>query len=334
MILFAMLISMMIMTPSCNRDKDNHLSRNNFATRKSTPDISYSNRQQNNKKDKPMYNELNPDEKSVIINKATEKAFSGKFEKHFADGIYICRQCNQKLFTSKTKFDADCGWPSFDDQINDSVIKQPDIDGRRTEIICSNCSGHLGHIFNGEGFTKTNNRYCVNSISLDFIPKGKNNLQTAIFASGCFWGTEYHFAKVSGVIKTTSGFIGGDIENPSYKEVSSGKTNHIEAVEIVYDPLEVNYRQLLKLYFETHDFTQTDGQGPDIGSQYISVIFYTIQEQKEEAESIIKLLTGKGYKVATELREANTFYPAEEYHQDYYKKNGKKPYCHIYKKIF
>ncbi len=158
--------------------------------------------------------------------------------------------------------------------------------------------------------------------------------ETAYLASGCFWGTQYYLEKIDGVEKTFVGYMGGDLESPTYPEVKTGKTGHVETVKVVYDPTKTSYESILRLYFEIHDFTQTDGQGPDIGSQYRSVIFYCNDTQKKIAEKCIGILTEKGYKVATELRPSSTFWLGEDYHQHYYDKNGETPYCHIYKKKF
>jgi peptide methionine sulfoxide reductase msrA/msrB len=289
-----------------------------------------------------MYNKLTPAEERVIINKGTELPFSGKYVNHFEDGTYTCKRCGAKLFDSSSKFHSSCGWPSFDDQVEGTVKMQPDADGVRTEIVCANCGAHLGHVFAGEGFTPKNVRYCVNSISLNFDPAQENpakdtkenKTERAIFASGCFWGTEYHFQKAPGVISTTVGYTGGHVDNPTYKQVCTDKTGHAEAVEVIYDPSKTSYEKLAKLFFETHDFTQKNRQGPDIGTQYRSAIFYLNEEQKNTALKLIEILREKGFDVKTEVTKAGKFWPAENYHQDYYKNNGKTPYCHIYRKIF
>lgn len=159
-------------------------------------------------------------------------------------------------------------------------------------------------------------------------------VKKAYFAGGCFWGVEYYLEKLDGVKDVVSGFMGGHLKNPSYREVSYTNTGHVETVEVIYDPSKISYETLAKNFFEIHDFTQTNGQGPDIGSQYLSVIFYGDMQEKAVAQKLVEILTKKGYKVATEIKKAETFYPAEGYHQDYYQRHGKLPYCHSYKKVF
>jgi len=281
------------------------------------------------------YNKLTPEEEDIIIHKGTERPFSGEYYKHREKGTYTCKRCNAELFTSEDKFDSSCGWPSFDDSIPETVKRQLDKDGVRTEIICNNCGGHLGHVFTGEELTAKNTRYCVNSLSLNFIPSGKiPKNQNAYFAGGCFWGVEYFFQNTKGVKSTRVGYMGGHKNNPTYKEVCNGTTGHAETLEVVYDPSVTNFEQLAKLFFEIHDPTQVNRQGPDIGQQYRSAIFYTDDQQKETAVKLIDILKKKGYKVVTEVVKADKFWEAEEYHQLYYNKNKGKPYCHIYKKLF
>jgi len=285
--------------------------------------------------DNMNYNKLTKEEKRILIDKGTEAPFSGKYVNNTEKGTYICKQCDNPLFLSEQKFESDCGWPSFDDMIEGAVIEQIDADGFRTEILCANCRGHLGHVFRGERFTEKNTRHCVNSLSMNFIPENSNNkMEKVYFAGGCFWGTEHHFKKAEGVVSTSVGYIGGNKLNPTYEEVCSGTTGHAEVVEVEYDPQKTDYDKLARLFFEIHDFTQVNRQGPDIGEQYRTEIFYTNKTQLEKSQKLINLLSEMGYKVATKLTTANKYWEAEKYHQDYYEKTGSTPYCHIYKKIF
>ncbi len=275
------------------------------------------------------FNKLTSEEKEIIENKGTEPPNSGEYNDFFEKGVYLCRRCNALLYLSDDKFHSDCGWPSFDDEVVGAIKKQTDADGMRTEILCNNCGAHLGHVFEGEHLTKKNTRHCVNSLSMKFV-----QAERAIFAGGCFWGVEHYMKKADGVIETTVGYIGGDKEDPTYEEVCAHGTGHYEAIEILYDPKKTDYETLAKLFFEIHDPTQKNGQGPDIGEQYQSVIFYLNDEQKEIAEKLIKILEDKGLDIATKLFKAGKFWPAEEYHQDYYDKTGHQPYCHKYTKRF
>ncbi|WP_435356301.1 bifunctional methionine sulfoxide reductase B/A protein [Emticicia sp. SJ17W-69] len=277
-------------------------------------------------------NELTDEEKYVILNKGTDMPFTGELTDNFKSGTYFCRQCNAPLYHSTSKFHSNCGWPSFDDEIKGAVKKTLDADGERTEITCNRCHGHLGHVFYGEGFTATNARHCVNTTSLVFVETPKN--AKAIFAGGCFWGVEYYFQNEKGVKSTSVGYTGGNSENPTYEAVSSHTTGHYEAIEITYDPKQTNYEALAKLFFEIHDPTQVNGQGNDIGQQYQSMVFYLDESQKAITEKLINTLKKKGYKIATQIKPANKFWTAEEYHQRYYAKEGGTPYCHKYVKRF
>ncbi|MEZ5106332.1 MAG: bifunctional methionine sulfoxide reductase B/A protein [Draconibacterium sp.] len=283
------------------------------------------------------YRPLTAAEKRVIVNKGTERPFTGEYDSFYGNGTYVCKRCGAELYRSSDKFDAGCGWPSFDDEIPGTVKRTPDPDGMRTEITCNNCGAHLGHVFTGEGFTKKDTRHCVNSVSLLFVPAGPSKVatqDTAYFAGGCFWGVEYYMEQAPGVISAVSGYLGGVKPNPSYQEVSSHKTAYAETVRIIFDKSETNYEALAKLFFNIHDPTQMDRQGPDVGYQYRSEIFYRNMEQKRTAEKLIAQLENKGYKVATRLMPAEIFWEAEDYHQDYYAHKGGTPYCHMFVERF
>lgn len=155
---------------------------------------------------------------------------------------------------------------------------------------------------------------------------------TAIFAGGCFWCTEALLKGLKGVISAEPGYIGGQIENPTYDQVCNGNTGHAEAVKIEFDPSIITFGELLSVFFNTHDPTTLNRQGNDVGTQYRSAIFYTSEEQKKEADDLIKMLNESGAydaKVVTEVTPATTFYVAEDYHKDYYERNKDKTYCQI-----
>ena len=272
---------------------------------------------------------------AVVDNKGTERPFSGEYDQFGASGTYLCRQCGLPLFRSQTKFHSGCGWPSFDEEIAKAVSYQPDPDGQRTEIVCARCQAHLGHVFKGEGMTPKNTRHCVNSLSLDFVPDLQvQDTEEAVLAAGCFWGVEHLFKKLPGVLKTVVGYTGGHKKQPTYQEVCAGNTGHYEAIRVLYDSAKLSYTDVVKYFFEIHHPEQADGQGPDRGEQYRSVIFYYHDQQKQTAERLIEELRGMDYRVTTQLLPVSPFWPAEAYHQDYYAKTGHAPYCHVYERKF
>lgn len=157
-------------------------------------------------------------------------------------------------------------------------------------------------------------------------------IKKAILAGGCFWCTEAIYKRLRGVLTVTPGYAGGTTENPTYEEVSSGTTGHAEAIQIEYDPDMISYEKLLTIFFATHDPTTLNQQGADVGTQYRSVIFSTDETEKEAAESIVRKLEAEGIysdPIVTEIAPSTHFYPAENYHRDYYDRNRSQGYCHI-----
>jgi len=272
---------------------------------------------------------LTPLEHRIIIDKDTEYPHTGKYNDVVTQGTYLCRRCGLALFRAHSQFSSGCGWPSFDDELENAIKRSLDSDGQRTEILCARCDAHLGHVFQGEYLTTKNLRHCVNSASLDFVVDEQVlDSEEAIVAGGCFWGVEHYLRQLPGVLIVESGYTGGHLLAPSYEQICQGTSGHYEAVRVVYDINRTDYHQVLKRFFEIHDPTQKTGQGPDLGQQYQSAVFYYNDEQRQEAQDLTQLLTKKGFSVATRLLEAQVFWPAEEYHQAYYSKHRKLPYCH------
>ena len=272
---------------------------------------------------------LTPSSRRVICDSATERPHSGGYNTPTTQGTYLCRRCGVALFRADSQFASSCGWPSFDDEIIHAVKQLRDPDGQRIEIRCHRCDSHLGHIFTGEYITEKNRRYCVNSVAIDFV---ENSLvidtEEAILAGGCFWGVDYYLKQIPGVLKVEVGYCGGIIVNPTYDDVCRGDSGHYEAVRVVFDTAKTTYETVLRRFFEIHDPTQTNGQGPDVGHQYQSAVFYYNQEQRTKAEQLIAELEQKNYAVTTQMIAVQPFWAAEAYHQDYYVKSGKLPYCH------
>jgi peptide methionine sulfoxide reductase msrA/msrB len=279
-------------------------------------------------------NNLNEEEKRVIVEKGTESPFSGEYEKNFESGLYTCRWCGAYLYRSDDKFDSGCGWPSFDDEISGSVNKTTDSDGKRTEITCNRCGGHLGHVFTGEGLTEKNTRHCVNSVSMKFIPESEIQKEKTIYlGAGCFWCTEAVFKMIPGVISVDPGYAGGQTENPLYKEVCSGDTGHAEVAKITYNPTLVSIEKILDIFMTAHDPTSLNKQGADEGTQYRSAIYAENADELEIVENYInKVSDNFDSKIVTEIAELSKigtgkFYPAEDYHKNYYESHKDEPYC-------
>ena len=277
--------------------------------------------------DDSNYRKLTAAEENVIVHGGTEAPFSGIYVDTFENGLYSCRRCGSILYESDSKFRAHCGWPAFDNEIEGAVERRTDSDGRRTEILCATCGGHLGHVFTGEGYTETDTRHCVNSLSMDFIPAER--IETAYFAGGCFWGIESSFDHTPGVLQATSGYMGGNVENPEYQSVCSGATGHAETVRVLFDNSVVSYRELAMIFFEIHDPTQFNYQGVDYGTQYRSAVFCTTPEQLNVIHELVSILEENGLAVVTDIEESGVFWEAESYHQDYFDVNSIDASCHI-----
>jgi peptide methionine sulfoxide reductase msrA/msrB len=279
---------------------------------------------------------LSPEILHIVRDKGTEAPFSYNADVQITQaGTYLCRQCGLGLFRTDMQFPSGCGWPSFDNELSGAVVEKPDADGRRTEILCARCNAHLGHVFYGEKFTSRNMRHCVNGLSLEFV--GDSDIldtEEAIVAGGCFWGVEYYFAKLEGVLKTEVGYIGGSVSHPNYQSICEGNTGHLEAIRVIYDPKKLSYAALIQYFLEIHDPTQSNGQGPDLGEQYHSAIFYYDATQEAIANQYCDILRNKSYKIATTIRPVSIFWPAEKYHQQYYAAKKALPYCHHYVQRF
>ena len=270
-----------------------------------------------------FFQNLSDEEYEILANKGTEAPFSGEYNDHYDAGFFVCRACLNKLYESSTKFNSGCGWPSFDDEIEGAIVRYEDnsLGRKRTEICCSNCDGHLGHVFHGEKITEKDTRHCVNSLSIRFI--AYKNLDKATFGAGCFWKVQHVFSKVTGVYDTQSGYMGGSMKEPNYDDVCSGKTNHAEVVQVYYDPKEVSYQELLLIFWQSHNPTTLNRQGNNEGTQYRSVIFYDTNEQQALAiNSKNNFQKNTKAPIVTEIVKIDSFYRAEEYHQNYLSKNN------------
>ena len=270
----------------------------------------------------------------------TEQAFCGNLLDNHKEGFYACVVCGLPLFSSDHKFKSGTGWPSFYQEFDPEHVARKIDKGFgtvRTEINCARCGAHLGHVFE-DGPKPTGERHCLNSASLKFFEKDAElppetrpvQTETAYFAGGCFWGIEHYFQKGEGVIDAVSGYMQGRVDEPSYKQVCYENTGHAETVKVVFDPARISYHRLLEAFFEMHDPTQLNHQGPDAGTQYRSGIWYTSDEQKKQAEAYIAELTEQhkfSGRIVTQVEAADEFWAAEDYHQDYVDKTGRA--CHV-----
>jgi peptide methionine sulfoxide reductase msrA/msrB len=293
---------------------------------------------------------LDEDAYRITQKAGTEPAGCGTLLDNKKQGVYACVVCGLPLFSSDHKFNSGTGWPSFYREFDPEHVSRKSDTAYgmvRTEINCARCGAHLGHVFE-DGPKPTGERHCLNSASLKFYDKGaemppesrpmstgkaaaSGKTETAYFAGGCFWGVEHYFQQGPGVIDAVSGYMQGGADKPTYKQVCSGDTGHAETVKVIYDPSQISYRRLLEAFFVMHDPTELNRQGPDSGSQYRSGVWYASDDQKREAEKYIKELAESGRygdrKIVTQVEKAQTFFSAEDYHQDYIAKTGRA--CHV-----
>lgn len=270
---------------------------------------------------------LSPEQYCVTQEAGTERPFSSELCSGFEPGKYACVCCGAALFDSGEKFDSGTGWPSFAQPIRENAVAyQRDASHgmSRVECCCNACRAHLGHVFL-DGPPPGGLRYCINGVALR---KSRSDERKATFGGGCFWCTEALFRALRGVLKVESGYSGGHVMNPTYREVCSGRTGHAEVVQVTYNADEMSFEQLLRVHLGTHNATLLNQQGADRGTQYRSVVFFRNQDEEAAARSVIaevnELLGGR---VVTQLGPFEAFYPAEPEHQNYHQRNQDKPYC-------
>ena len=273
---------------------------------------------------------LTPEQFNITREQGTERAFSSEYDRNKATGIYYCVSCKNPLFSSATKFDSGTGWPSFYAPYSTKSVKV-DTDNS-DEVSCQRCGAHLGHVFN-DGPRPTGLRYCMDGVALLFQKEDPTaKLSKATFASGCFWCVEAVFESVKGVKEAVSGYAGGEKENPTYEEVGSGTIGHAESVEVYYYSNLVTYPTLLKVYFASMDPTQVNGQGPDHGTAYRSLIFYRDSAEKRLATDYIQELSKSGKynkPIAVQVVPYTKFWQAEDYHQNYVALNPSERYVQM-----